>query len=86
MLLFSVGALICFIGTIWMFITALMSGKTTGEKVIWGLVTLFCQPLGGIIYVIVTRNGVIPLILIIIGLIMYGVGAATDPQIMRMMT
>ena len=43
------GAIVSFIGVIWMVITAIQTGKDTADKVIWGLVNFFCQPLGGII-------------------------------------
>ncbi len=68
------GSLIMFIGTIWLVVVAIQSGKTTGEKVIWALVNFFCQPLGGIVFFIVRRVGLVPLILVIIGAVIAGIG------------
>lgn len=68
------GSLIMFIGTIWLVVVAIQSGKTTGEKVIWALVNFFCQPLGGIVFFIVRRVGLVPMILVIIGAIIAGIG------------
>ena len=44
-----------------------------GEKVIWALVNFFCQPLGGIIFYVMKKQGLIPLILVIIGAILLGI-------------
>lgn len=86
MLFIGLGSLLYLIGMIWLIITAITTGKTGGEKALWALVNFFCQPLGGIIYVIVSKKGVVPLILLIIGYLMCMGGILTDPQIMRMMT
>ena len=53
---------------------AVQTGKTTGEKVIWALVNFFCQPLGGIIFFVMKREGLVPLILVIIGSVLTGIG------------
>ena len=65
-------------GTIWLVVTAIQAGSTTGEKALWGLVNFFCQPLGGIIFYIVKKQGLYPLLLVIIGwvLMMFGGGMA----------
>lgn len=70
----GLGGLLCFIGIIWLIVIAVQTGKTTGEKVLWALVNFFCQPLGGIVFFIVKRQGLVPLILVIIGSILSGVG------------
>ncbi|MBK6751127.1 MAG: PLDc N-terminal domain-containing protein [Pyrinomonadaceae bacterium] len=64
-----VGWLIYVIGLIWMVVTAVQTGKDTSEKAIWGLVCFFCSPLGSIIFFIVKRQGLIPLIMMIAGFI-----------------
>jgi hypothetical protein len=65
-------------GTIWLVVTAIQVGSTTGEKALWGIVNFFCQPLGGIIFYIVKKQGLYPLLLVIIGwvLMMFGGGMA----------
>lgn len=73
-MLFGLGSLLMLVGTIWLVVTAIQSGETTGEKVIWGLVNFFCQPLGGIIYFVLKKKGMTPLILVIIGAIVSGAG------------
>ena len=79
----GLGSLLCLIGIIWLIVIAIQTGKTTGEKVLWALVNFLCQPLGGIIFFIVKRQGLIPLILVIIGTILYGYGFSTDPNFMK---
>lgn len=64
-----VGWLVYVIGLIWMVVTAIQTGKDTSEKAIWGLVCFFCSPLGSIIFFIVKKQGMIPLIMMIAGFI-----------------
>ena len=74
MLFVGLGGLLVFVGAIWLIVIAIQTGKTTGEKVIWALVNFFCQPLGGIVFYIMTKQGLIPLLMVIIGCVLYGVG------------
>lgn len=74
MLFAGLGSLLILVGAIWLIVIAIQTGTTTGEKVIWALVNFFCQPLGGIIFYIVKKQGLVPLILVIIGAILAGVG------------
>lgn len=67
MVFVGLGGLLIFIGTIWMIIVAIQTGQTTGEKALWALVNFFCQPIGGIVFYFMRKQGLIPLILIIIG-------------------
>lgn len=80
-----IGALLLFIGGIWQVILSIQTGKTTGEKILWALVTFSCQPIGGIVFFIVKRIGLVPLILVIIGALLYGVGSATSMNEMQQM-
>lgn len=61
------GWALAFVGMVWLVVTAVQTGKDTTEKVIWGLVNFLCQPLGGIIFFAVKRQGLIPLLLVIAG-------------------
>ena len=70
----GLGGLLVLIGTIWLIITSFQVGTTTGDKILWAVVNFLCQPLGGIIFYIVKRQGLVPLILVIIGAILLGVG------------
>ncbi len=74
MLFASLGGLLLFVGAIWLIVIAIQTGQTTGDKVIWALVNFFCQPLGGIIFYVVKKQGLVPLILVIIGTILTGFG------------
>ena len=67
MLFTGLGSILLLVGAIWLIAIAVQTGKTTGEKVIWALVNFFCQPLGGIIFFVMKREGLVPLILVIIG-------------------
>jgi hypothetical protein len=68
------GWLLAFVGMIWLVVTAIQTGSTTGEKIIWAIVNLICQPLGGIIFYVVRRQGLVPLLLVIIGWILLFMG------------
>jgi len=77
MMFASLGGILLLVGSIWLVVIAIQTGQTTGEKVLWGLVNFFCQPLGGIIFYIVKKQGLVPLILAIIGAVLTGAGYAT---------
>jgi acetyl-CoA carboxylase carboxyltransferase component len=84
MLFASLGGLLCFVGAIWLVVIAIQTGQTTGEKVLWALVNFLCQPLGGIIFFIVKRQGLVPLLLVIIGTVLGGFGySSAMSQMMR---
>jgi len=70
----AIGGIIYLIGYIWMIVTAIQTGKDTSEKLIWGLVCFFCGGLGGIIFFIVKKQGLIPLLMMIIGGVLCAVG------------
>lgn len=66
----GIGGLIYLVGLIWMVVVAVQTGKDTTEKALWGLVCFFCSPLGSIIFYILKRQGLVPLILMIVGLVL----------------
>ena len=74
MIFASLGGLLCFVGMVWLVVIAIQTGQTTGEKVLWALVNFLCQPLGGIIFFIVKKQGLVPLLLVIIGTVLGGFG------------
>ena len=76
-MLAMLGWLLIVVGTIWLVVVAIQTGKTTGEKVLWALVNFFCEPLGGIIFYFVQKQGMIPLLLVIIGWILMVLGGGT---------
>ncbi|HQZ83341.1 MAG TPA: hypothetical protein PLR83_08980 [Pyrinomonadaceae bacterium] len=77
-MLAMLGWLLIVIGAIWLVVVAIQTGKTTGEKVIWALVNFFCQPLGGIVFYFVQKQGMVPLLMVIAGwiLMVFGGGMA----------
>lgn len=70
----AIGGILYLVGLIWMVITAVQTGKDTTEKAIWALVCFFCSPLGSIIFYVVKRRGLIPLLLMIVGLVVVFLG------------
>lgn len=76
----ALGSILMLIGVIWMVVVAIQTGQTTGEKVLWGLVCFLCSPLGSIIFFIVKRQGLIPLILQIVGLVIAIAGGGFNYQ------
>ena len=82
----GLGALLLIIGAIWLIVISIQTGKSTGEKVIWAAVNFLCQPLGGIVFFIVKRQGMVPLILVIIGWLLTAYGYSTSlPEMMKQM-
>lgn len=77
-MLAMLGWLLIVVGAIWLVVVSIQTGKTTGEKVIWALVNFFCQPLGGIVFYFVQKQGMIPLLMVIAGwiLMVFGGGMA----------
>jgi hypothetical protein len=78
MLFTGLGSVLLLIGAVWLIVIAVQTGQSTGEKVLWALVNFFCQPIGGIIFYIVKKEGMVPLILVIVGSILSGFGYATS--------
>ena len=74
MLFASLGGVLTLVGAVWLVVIAIQTGQTNGEKVIWALVNFLCQPLGGIVFYIVKREGLIPLIFVLIGSLLLGFG------------
>ena len=73
-MLAGLGGLLAFVGAVWLIVTAVQTGKDTTDKIIWALVNFFCQPLGGIVYYIVKKQGLVPLLLVIVGWVLVFVG------------
>ena len=62
------GILMAFIGWVWLIVTAIQTGKDTTDKAIWAIVcAIGCPPIGGIIFFIVKKQGMIPLLVMIVG-------------------
>lgn len=74
----AIGGLVYLVGLIWMVVTAVQTGKDTTEKAIWGLVCFFCSPLGSIIFYVLKRQGLVPLLLMIVGLVVMFFGGALN--------
>ena len=68
------GYVLWLVGAIWLVVTAVQVGTTTGEKALWGIVNFFCQPLAGIIFYVVKKQGLYPLLLVIAGWVLMMVG------------
>lgn len=74
----GIGALLMLIGIIWFIVLSFQVGGSTVEKVIWAIVNFFFQPLAGIIFFFVKKVGLVPLILVLIGVVFYGYGLFTS--------
>jgi Na+/melibiose symporter-like transporter len=72
--LFYLGSLLSLIGAIWFIVLSIQTGQSTGEKVIWALVNLICQPIGGIVFYFMKKIGLVPLLLVVAGAILTGIG------------
>ncbi len=72
------GSLLTLVGVIWLVVTAIQTGTSTGDKVIWALVNFLCQPLGGIVFFFVKKQGLVPLLLVIAGMVVMFFGGAMN--------
>lgn len=69
-LLIFLGYAIFFIGWVWMIVTAIQTGKDTADKVIWAIVcAIACAPIGPIIFYVVKKQGMTPLLVQIVGVV-----------------
>jgi hypothetical protein len=68
--LFYLGSLLILLGSIWFAVLGFLNGRSLGEKIVWVIVNLLFQPIGGIIFLIVKRTGLIPLLLVIAGYVL----------------
>lgn len=85
-MMIGVGALLMLICVVWFVVLSVQSTTSTGEKVVWVIVNLLFQPLAGIIFFFVKKQGLIPMILGIIGVVFYGYGFFTSfGDVMRQM-
>lgn len=84
--MFWIGALCLFIGAIWFIYLSFQKGTSTAEKAIWAIVNFLFQPIAGIIFFFVKKDGLVPMILVIIGAILYGYGVMSAAgDVMRTM-
>lgn len=74
----GLGALLMLISIVWFVVLSFQTGANTGEKIIWAIVNFLFQPLAGIIFFFVKKQGLIPMILGIIGVLFYGYGFFTS--------
>jgi hypothetical protein len=74
----GIGWLLMIIGVIWMIYLAVTTETTTGSKAIWGILIFFFGPIAGTIYFLMKKVGLVPLILMWIGVLIYGYSAFTS--------
>ena len=74
----GIGALLMLVCVIWFVVLSFQMGGSTGEKVVWAIVNFFFQPIAGIIFFFVKKAGLVPMILGIIGAVVYGYGWFTS--------
>jgi hypothetical protein len=77
-MILGLGGLLMLICIVWFVVLSVQQSASTGEKVIWVIVNLLFQPLAGIIFYFVKKDGLIPMILGIIGVLLYGYGFTTS--------
>ncbi|HXF42566.1 MAG TPA: hypothetical protein VNK26_02405 [Pyrinomonadaceae bacterium] len=75
---FTIGALLMLICIVWFVVLSVQRGQSTGEKVVWVIVNLLFQPIAGIIFFLIKKDGLLPMILGIIGTVIYGYGWFTS--------
>jgi hypothetical protein len=74
----GIGGLLMLICAVWFIVLSIQLGNSTGEKVVWAVVNFLFQPIAGIIFFFVKKAGLVPMILGIIGVVLYGYGMFTS--------
>ena len=64
-ILAGIGGLLALIGWIWLVVTAFKVGGA-----LWGILNIFLQPITGLIFCIVKKDGWTPFILMIVGIVL----------------
>jgi hypothetical protein len=77
-IIFYVGVLVSLLGSIWFIFLSISTGKSLLEKLIWSVVSLFCQPVGGLIFYFIKKNGFFPLLFVLVGAILMIAGVFSD--------
>lgn len=65
----GLGSILILVGWIWLIVLGFKNGGA-----LWGILNIICQPITGIIFCIMHKTGWIPLILMILGMIIEGIG------------
>lgn len=65
----GLGSILILVGWIWLIVLGFKKGGA-----LWGILNIICQPITGIIFCIMHKTGWIPLILMILGMIIEGIG------------
>jgi hypothetical protein len=74
MALAALGGILLLIGAIWLIIISIQTGQSTGEKLLWAVVNFLCQPIGGIVFFLVKKQGLVPMLMCVVGAILSGIG------------
>ena len=69
-----IGAAMAFVGMIWLIILSIKSGKSIAGKAFWAIANFAFQPIAGIVFYIMRRNGLIALLMLIFGWILLMTG------------
>ncbi len=73
MWLSEIGAIIFFVGWIWLIFIAVRLPINWKIKLVWVVVNLIAAPLGSLIFYLINRKGLVPLILTTIGFIVLSI-------------
>ena len=73
----TLGWLVMLVGAIWMIYTAVTTETTTGSKAVWGILIFLFGPLAGTVYFLMKKVGLVPLVLMWIGVLVYGYSVFT---------
>lgn len=72
----GLGGLICLIGWIWLIVLGFQKGGA-----LWGILIFFFSWIAGIVFCIMYKTGWVPLVMMIIGAVLAGVGMV--PMILK---
>lgn len=68
-LVIALGTIVFLVGWIWLIVVGFKTGGA-----LWGILNIFCQPVTGLIFCIMHKTGWVPLVLIVLGNVIAGVG------------
>jgi hypothetical protein len=67
MILTYIAVFMAVVGVMWLVYISITSSRSVVSKTLWAVANLIGQPLAGIVFYIVKRQGLVPLLLLVIG-------------------
>lgn len=75
-MILNLGIILWLVSVIWFIYLSLRRNESNLMKAVWSILSLLFQPIAGIAFFILKKDGLIPMLLSIIAVILFGVGGS----------